>query len=826
MKLLCWGTKMNKKVLLLSTLLLLVGCAFPSIGSSTSSSGQTSTGEVNTPNDDDLTNFDEYYDSNTYFNRIKVAGNQEAPDPFIYRFNGKYYLYMTTGGGFIKCYESEDLVEWYPCDNGALSSGICYDYSKDPNSPSDVTPFAPELTYFNGSFYMICSPNGRGHYILESESPNGPFKAITGNIGKSIDGHFFIDKDENVYMYGASGSGIQVYEIENDFKTFTDKSTSLIDVKVGGWTEGPYLLNRHGDYYMTYCGTHYLSKNYRIDYTYTKEGEDLFKNSSYERKDTVLLSTTNSFNGLGHSSTVLGPDLDSYYIVYHNLENNSSRNLNLSRLSFNGSTMVANDVREGEITNLYSPEFSALDNFDLTSENGFLLSSHATGEDFTVEFNNIGEGKMIFSYVDNNNYSYIDFFNNEIGIYTMENGSSTLVKDVPLYNEFLTDVYHTYRLQYKDGLMNFYFDNIEKLALESAEFVPGKIGYESNYDFEEIGYTAFSNVALGSSDKKAYDSEISLANAYDDKLSCLNQGSGLSYCDNDAKYVSKDSDQMVLANENDRATYRMQAVTEGTYNINLRVPSESRGKKIGLRIDDLEIEEIQIPDSNPINRNGDTFFTLKEVYLLDGPHHISLYNVGEEVTFSQIKYELTALTDEEIFYDFTDFAQNEFFIRNDLNINNKGINSNNQESLIVATNDKYKNAIAELTFTMKQQISDIGYVALLFNVTDLSNHHREDADGVNNNNTFRGYRFEFNGSRIILSYVDHNFTNTLKSSERVNYSVNQENIITVEQNNNSYTCYFNDVEVLSITANIGNLQGSIGLQASNADASFSSLSIN
>ena len=823
---------MNKRLVLLLSLSLLTGCVISGPNTSNNSSNSstsenTSVGDIVLPNDEDLLNFDEYYDSNTYNNKIRVCGNQEAPDPFIYRFNGMYYLYMTTGGGYIKAYESDNLVDWMPVDNGVLATGYCYDYKQDRNAPDAGTPYAPEITYFNGKFYMATSPSGRGHYILESDHPAGPFTTITGNIGKSIDGHFFIDKHEDIYFYGASGSGIQVYGLENDFKTFTDRESSLIDVKVGGWTEGPYLLNRHGDFYLTYCGTHYLSRNYRIDYTYTKEGEDLFKNSNYERKDTVLLSTTDRFNGLGHSSTVLGPDMDSYYIVYHNLESNSSRNLNLSRLSFNGSTMVANDVRPGEVIGMFSPEFSVIDNYDLNEENGYLLSGLSTNEDFTVEFNTVGEGKMIFSYIDNSNYSYIEFMNNEINIYTVENGNSTLVKEVPLYNDFLTDVYHTFRLQYKDGLMNFYFDNMEKIALESADFQPGKIGYESNFTFDEIGYTAFSNVALGSSDKKAYASEISLANAYDDNLSALNGDSGLSYCDSTTKYASKDSDQMTLAYEGDRTTYRMQAIEEGTYNINLRVPAESRGKKIGLRIDDLEIEEINIPSSNPLTKSGDTIFTLSEVELTAGPHHVSLYNVGDEVTYSQIKYEVTALkANESRDYVFnSQFNASNFFVRNDLNLNNNGINSNNQESLILATDEYFKDSYSELTFKMNEQIN-IGYVALLLNAKDFSNHYKDDADGQNNNNTYRGYRFEFNGSRIVLSYVDHNFTSTLKSSDRLSYNVGEELVLAVEQNNNSYVCYFNNEEVLSFTGNIGNLQGSVGLQSYSTNVTFKRLTIN
>ena len=103
-------------------------------------------------------------------------GSTEAPDPFVYRFNGKYYLYMTTGGGFVRCYVSTDLLHWEAATNGP-AVGVCYQGSGIGN-----TPYAPEVIYYNGHFYMVTSPSGNGHFILISESPEGPFTKLTDNV--------------------------------------------------------------------------------------------------------------------------------------------------------------------------------------------------------------------------------------------------------------------------------------------------------------------------------------------------------------------------------------------------------------------------------------------------------------------------------------------------------------------------------------------------------------------------------------------------------------------------------------------------------------------
>ena len=105
-------------------------------------------------------------------------------DPFVMRWNGRYYLYCSTKDGRvgIQCWTTDDLVEW-------SHAGLC------ANEPRTMSAYAPEVVYYNGSFYMYTSPAGKGHYVLKSESPTGPFTIVTDNFGLSIDGDVFIDDD-------------------------------------------------------------------------------------------------------------------------------------------------------------------------------------------------------------------------------------------------------------------------------------------------------------------------------------------------------------------------------------------------------------------------------------------------------------------------------------------------------------------------------------------------------------------------------------------------------------------------------------------------------
>ena len=77
---------------------------------------------------------------------------------------------------------------------------------------------------------------------------------------------------------------------------------------------------------------------------------------------------------------MLGPDLDSYYIAYHNLNSSGGpdRSFNISRLSFSGTEMC---VDYASLHNNYKPKkatFIAQDETSLTKENNFILSNIET----------------------------------------------------------------------------------------------------------------------------------------------------------------------------------------------------------------------------------------------------------------------------------------------------------------------------------------------------------------------------------------------------------------------------------------------------------------
>ncbi len=249
----------------------------------------------------------------TYQNPIQKHG--DFADPFVLRFNGRYYLYCTNPG--VRCWQSDDLLHW-------TMMGEVVPEDEFPG----LVPFAPEVVYENGWFYMYTSPHGLGHYVLRSDSPLGPFRKITPNIGHAIDFSIFIDDDGVWYAYWADDRGILGCRMTSPTEFGTPQ---YIGAYLHSWTEGPFVVKRDGLYHLTYTGNHFLSKGYRIHGASAAHPLGLFTDYA---NNPLAIRTEGAVVGLGHSSTVCGPDLVSDWMFYHNLNPDKTRDLDLDCVLF------------------------------------------------------------------------------------------------------------------------------------------------------------------------------------------------------------------------------------------------------------------------------------------------------------------------------------------------------------------------------------------------------------------------------------------------------------------------------------------------------------
>lgn len=398
-------------------------------------------------------------------------------DPYVLRHNGKYYLYFSTPGNEIgiHCFSSKNLIDYEYC--GIVTKDLV-----------TKNAYAPEVLYAYNQFYLVTSPGGNGHYVFVSKSPLGPFKRITKNIGNMIDGSFVLDTQNQLYMSRANHQGIAMVCI--DEKGHPSRRVNL-KANMNGWTEGPSILNRFGKYYLTYCGNHLISRGYRVYYSVSDMIDKGYEESIF---NPLLIQTQDEYNSLGHSSTVLAPDLDGYYLCYHQLflleDERHIRNMGIDRLHFNGKYMVCN-ASHFEIPNPKMPDFyEQLEDSQMQfiKTKDALLSKIWTKNKYTAEFNFTGiQVQLLFG-----NECYLAF---EEGFIVYYQGKSEIAR---IKTAFDFHHFRTIRLV-NDTVLYIYLDGVYlgNVLATSA----GPIGYR-NIENAYLGFTAFTNHAVGSSDKE------------------------------------------------------------------------------------------------------------------------------------------------------------------------------------------------------------------------------------------------------------------------------------------------------------------------------------
>lgn len=609
---------------------LLAGCML--IGILACGNGKTTTADTGTttttgedltqPTQNSTLDTSEFEKISTFVNPVinsKTFGS-DLGDPFVMRFNGKYYLYTTATG--VNCWTSDDLVDW------TYVGTVCSDKTITKSA------YAPEVYYYNGTFYMYTSPAGNGHYVLTSDSPTGPFKVATGNLGMSIDGSVFIDNDGKWFFYTAGGNNITAYQMTSP--TTMSWLADLSNASLNGWTEGPMVIYHDGYYYLTYTGNHYLCRTYRINYAVSSSTPRRF---TAVEDGPLLISTTDTINSIGHSSTVKGPDLDSYYIVYHSIEQDGSkRSVNIDRLVFNGTdltvmgpTTVAqqkpslpdlyayletNEVPDGWTLN--GSLGSGSGNLYLTAGSSLLSGTFLEGN-YTAEFNtaNISSGAKagaLFGYTDENNYGSILFdpASQKVIITLTVDGNAT-VKEVSVVKSFSENVkfdcIQTIQVEREGNTYTFYMNDRKLCSIEST-LGGGRIGYRTVDGDASFGFIGGTNGVGGTGAADDYKSV--------NKVNGLIPANNYTIGSFSETVISKVS--AVTVNTGDILNYRILTSNKGTYDLSVRYFTDegSGGMRIRVYVDGAAVTEFDLSDSTGLATGVE-----RGISLTKGQHNIA-----------------------------------------------------------------------------------------------------------------------------------------------------------------------------------------------------------
>lgn len=466
---------------------------------------------------------DDYGYYNNYVEFYDGDGDvYDIGDPFVFRFDGKYYLYTSLNGdkkktGKIPCWSSENLVDWQ-------WEGWAYDPKSSSESSETYIAFAPEVVYYKGWFYMCESRRGQGHYFFRSDKPQGPYTKISENLGMGIDGSFHLAADgklyflsaENVYANRVCWFEIDFIEENGEPKVVVDPTAYHIidDAYESGWTEGPGVFARNGYEYLTYAANHVDAPQYRVAYSYAKNaivfGDAENLNSPWDNVTLVSTGIDNpavpgyasktgntavsDYRGLGHSSNVVGPNLDSIYTAYHNAgrinyrnENDNTggtRKFNVTQYFTNEGYLLTNGLGNYTRTKPEMPDYTAL-----ASALSDGKSTESTGNVFTAEISfrlTDGAAEVVAG------GSTVAISGSNL---TVKKGSESLAHGtVPTSTN--PDAIHTVKVINGASKAEIYFDNV-LVAKTSVSLGAGKIGYGAGARGTSLMFT---NDAFGTSD--------------------------------------------------------------------------------------------------------------------------------------------------------------------------------------------------------------------------------------------------------------------------------------------------------------------------------------
>lgn len=455
-------------------------------------------------------------------------------DPFVLRFNGRYYLYPSTRDDQIgvRCWSSRDLTNW-------RYEGVCCDDETSKGA------YAPEVFRWNDAFYMITSPAGRGHYIYRGASPVGPFERVTENFGLSIDGSAFIDSDGAAYFYSAADPAILAYRMSAPNVVAPTPLKTAMNMR--GWTEGPNVFCVDGVYYATYCGNHVFSPGYRIDAASGPSPLELTPvpdvpvlvaaEGAPVGKTPIFGSTEAAPFGIGHNSVVKGPNLDLYYLAYHTLLGRGKtrgwpvRDARIDRLVLNRDvltvvgptrtpqTLPLPDVAawfdaDADLARLEAVDGAESPRLDagflrLAADAAVLLRGSDFDGDFTAEFNvalpaQTGRAGVLFAYRDAQNFGRveIDGATNRVRLVFTVDGQETATEIAPpgAFGSPLSFAsLRSVQVERTGSRYSFYVDDRKLADLENDALDGGQIGYFTSTPDALFGFLGATSATEGRS---------------------------------------------------------------------------------------------------------------------------------------------------------------------------------------------------------------------------------------------------------------------------------------------------------------------------------------
>lgn len=292
-------------------------------------------------------------------------------DPYVLlASDGRYYMYGTGGAGDgFGCYVSDDLARWEYL--GAVYRG------NTPESWAVSSFWAPEVYERDGKFYLFFSADWKENPgkelenfrigVAVADSPAGPFvetgdKPLFDPGYPVIDANVLFDDDGRCYLYYSrccykhpvesqiaewarreglfdeiEESWIYGVELRPDFSGVIGEPVLLLRPPVGmddkqaewesrsvtsgevnrRWTEGSFIFEHDGTYYMMYSANYFGGRNYAVGYATSESPLGPFRKADNNPVLQKNVDAGGTVTGTGHNSVTRSKDGRTMYCVYH-----------------------------------------------------------------------------------------------------------------------------------------------------------------------------------------------------------------------------------------------------------------------------------------------------------------------------------------------------------------------------------------------------------------------------------------------------------------------------------------------------------------------------
>ncbi|MGE4285408.1 MAG: glycoside hydrolase family 43 protein [Phycisphaerae bacterium] len=294
-------------------------------------------------------------------------------DPHMFKYDGVYYAIGTnegSNGEQFPILKSTDFVNWQ-----------LVRYAMHKKDTPDLNLYwAPEIAEKDGKFYLYYAGNMKMR-VAVSDAPDGPYKdagvELFPELDFSIDGHPYTDPVSGKrYLFYAKdffdqrpGTALAVVELGDDMMSVKGESHTVIRA-FADWQiyernrdhlgkiwpawhtiEGASLVYRDGKYYCFYSGGNWQTAGYGVGCAVSDTITGPYSDPWSAEKACSLKSVEGKIIGPGHNSTILGPDGETVFMVYHSWnEERTKRQICMDPIEWTENGPICVDPSRGKKT--------------------------------------------------------------------------------------------------------------------------------------------------------------------------------------------------------------------------------------------------------------------------------------------------------------------------------------------------------------------------------------------------------------------------------------------------------------------------------------------